>query len=393
MKKLTFLLLGLLGLTMASCSDEDPSINIYGTEKITTPAVLEALPAPAEFTVIEDTNEAEKAGTFKWTAATLEYDGAVSYYVQIAPKGSDFSQAVDVFADPVSTTSRDFTFGDLNDATNRLNTLLVSNNKTPIKFGSLADIDVRIRAIANLSKATSFSVVQSFKVNAYEKIVVVTPHLYLVGAPQAHYGLGAWDQTNGIELKYRGDGTTKVFECFVQVMTGEGFKLTGDGKTWDNGNYGTDGAVTAAGGGQQFTLINSGGSSDLKVAEVDGNGLYYVRVDMDAMTCKVIKMQWGVIGAATAGGWDAETAMTYSFSANEWSYTGTDITAGEMKFRSKNTGVFINGNGTTGGEWTFNVGQALFVGDGDTGANFNVAAGVKPKLKVNFDGTCVVSGI
>ncbi|MBW4362000.1 SusE domain-containing protein [Flavobacterium taihuense] len=390
MKKLTFLLVGLLGLTMASCSDEDPSINIYGTEKITTPAVLEALPAPAEYAVVENTNEADKAGTFTWTAATLEYDGAVAYYVQIAPKGSDFSQAVDVFTESVSTTSKDFTFGDLNDAVNRLNALLVANAKTPIEFGSLSDIDVRIKAIAAVSQAVSFSAVQSIKVNAYEKIIVVTPHLYLVGAPQAHHGGNAWDPSKGIELKYIGDGTTKVFECYVQVMTGEGFKFTGDGKTWDNGNYGTDGAVAAVSGGQEFTLINSGASADLKVADVDGNGLYYVKVDMDAMTCKVIKMQWGVIGAATAGGWGAETAMVYSFSANEWSYTGTDITAGEMKFRSSNTGLYING---TGKEWTYNVGQALFVGDGGTGANFNVTAGAQPKLKVGFDGTCVVSGL
>lgn len=388
MKKLTFLLVGLLGLTMASCSDEDPSINIYGTEKITTPAVLQTLPAPAEYVAVENTNEAEKAGTFTWTAATLEYDGAVAYYVQVAPKGSDFSVAVDVFADAVSTTSKDFTFGDLNDAMNRLNALLVANAKTPIAFGSLADIDVRIKAIAAVSQATSFSAVQSMKVNAYEKIIVVTPHLYLVGAPQAHYGGNAWDPSKGIELKYIGDGTTKVFECYVQVMVGEGFKFTGDGKTWDNGNYGTDGAVAAISGGQEFSLKNDGGSADLKVADVDGNGLYYAKVDLDNMTCKVIKMQWGVIGAATAGGWGAETAMTYSFSANEWSYTGTDITAGEMKFRSANTGLYINGSGK---EWTYNVGDLLFVGDGGTGANFNVTTGAQPKLKVGFDGTCTAT--
>jgi hypothetical protein len=392
MKKLTFLLVGLLGLTMASCSDEDPSINIYGTEKITAPAVLEALPAPATYVSVENTNEATKAGTFKWSAATLEYDGAVGYYVQIAPKGSDFSQAVDVFAESVSTTSKDFTFGDLNLAVNRLNVLLVSNGKAPIKFGTSVDIDVRVKAIAAVSQATSFSAVQTIKVNAYEKIIVVTPHLYLVGAPQAHYGGNAWDNTKGIELKYIGDPktNTKVFECYVQVMVGEGFKFTGDGKTWDNGNYGTDGAVAAISGGQEFSLKNDGGSSDLKIAEVDGNGLYYVKVDLDNMKCKVIKMQWGVIGAATAGGWGAQTAMTYSFSANEWSYTGTDITAGEMKFRSENTGIYING---TGKEWTYNVGDKLFVGDGGTGANFNVAAGAKPKLKVGFDGKCTVTGL
>jgi hypothetical protein len=390
MKKLTFLLLGLLAFTITSCSDDDPDIIVNGKEKITTMSVLDALPAPAEYIVQKDVNEATEAGTFKWTAAVLEYDGPVSYYIQMAPKGSDFANAVNVFAESVSTTTKSFTFGDLNSALTRLNATLVANGKSSLGFGSLAEVDIRIKAIAEKSQAIGYSVPQSIKVNAYENIVVVTPELFLVGAPQASYGGSAWDEKHGIALKYIGDGTTKVFEAYVKVAVGEGFKFTGDGKTWDNGNYGTDGAVAAVSGGQEFTLVNSGASSDLKVAEVDGAGLYYVRVDMDALKVKVVKMQWGVIGAATAGGWDAETAMGYDFATNTFAYAGTDITAGEMKFRSKNTGIFING---TGKEWTYNVGDALFVGDGGTGANFNITAGAKPKLVINFDGTAVVSGL
>ena len=395
MKKLTFLLLGLIAFAFTSCSDDDPSINVYPGEKIITVPVLEALPAPAEFVSEEGVNEDVKAGTFKWTAAALEYQGPVSYYIQIAPAGSDFSSAVDVFSASVSTTTKDFTFGDLNLAVNRLSLALVSNGKAKVKFGTLAEFDVRVKAIAEKSQVIGYSVTQLMKINAYEKIIFNTPELFLVGAPQAYYGQSGWDEKNGLSMKYVGDPktNTKVFEAYVKVNVGEGFKFTGDGKTWDNGNYGTDGAVAAISGGQEFTLTNSGGSSDLKIAEADGAGLYYVRVDMDAMKVKVIKMKWGVIGAATAGGWNDETAMGYDFASNTWAYAGTDITAGEMKFRSKNTGVFINGKDGAGGEWTYNVGDALFVGDGGTGANFNITAGAKPKLVVNFDGTAVVTGL
>jgi hypothetical protein len=390
MKNLTFLLLGLIGLTFTSCSDEDPSINVYPGEKITTMSVLEALPAPAKFVVEEDVNEDKQAGVFKWTPAVLEYDGAVTYYIQIAPKGSDFSDAVNVFSDAVTTTSKSFTFGDLNKAVARLNTVLVANEKTPLPYGSLVEVEVRVKAISAASQATSFSLTQVISINAFEDIEIIIPKLFLVGAPQAYYGGSAWDEKNGIAFKYIGDGTTKVFEAYVKVAVGEGFKLTGDGKTWNNGNYGTDGAVAAISGGQTFSLVNSGTSSDLKVADADGPGLYYVKVDLGAMTAKVVKMKWGVIGAATAGGWNNETAMGYDFTTNTWSYTGSDITAGEMKFRTANTGIYING---TGKEWTYNVGDLLFVGDGGTGANFNVAAGVKPKLVINFDGTAVVTGL
>lgn len=388
MKKLTFLLLGLLAFTITSCSDDDPDIIVNGTEKITTLPVLEALPAPAEFVVEKDVNEATEAGTFKWSAAELEYQGAVSYYIQMAPAGSDFSNAVDVFSESVSTTTKTFTFGDLNSALTRLNTSLVANGKQSLGFGALAEVEVRVKAIAEKSLSVGYSLTQVMKINAYENIVIVTPELYLVGAPQAYYGQSAWDEKNGIALKYIGDGTTKLFEGFVKVAVGEGFKFTGDGKTWDNGNYGTAAAVPAVPGGQEFTLTNSGGSSDLKVAEADGAGLYYVRVDMDAMKVKVIKMKWGVIGEATNGGWNSESAMGYDFATNKWTYAGTDITAGAMKFRSSNTGIYING---TDGGWTFNVGDLLFVGDGGTGANFSMAAGAKPTLIVNIDGTAVVT--
>ena len=388
MKKLTFLLLGLLAFTITSCSDDDPDIIVNGTEKITTLPVLEALPAPAEYVVEQDVNETTEAGTFKWSVAELEYNGPVSYYIQIAPAGSDFSDAVNVFAESVSTPTKSFTFGDLNSALTRLNATLVANGKTSLGFGALAEVDVRVKAIADKSQSIGYSLPQLMKINAFEDITVIVPKLFLVGAPQAYYGGSAWDEKNGIALKYIGDGTTKLFEGFVKVAAGEGFKFTGDGKTWDNGNYGTDGAVAAVSGGQEYALTNSGGSSDLKVAEADGSGLYYVRVDMDAMKVKVIKMNWGVIGAATAGGWNDESAMGYDFATNKWSYAGTDITAGEMKFRSRNTGVYING---TDGGWTFNVGDLLFVGDGGTGANFSVTAGAKPTLIVNIDGTAVVT--
>lgn len=396
MKKLTFLLLGLIAFAFTSCSDDDPSINVYPGEKIITVPVFEALPAPAQYVSQEGVNEDVKAGTFKWTAAALEYEGPVSYYIQIAPAGSDFSSAVDVFSASVSTTSKDFTFGDLNLAVNRLSLALVSNGKAKVKFGTLAEFDVRVKAIAEKSQVIGYSLTQLVKINAYEKIIFNTPELFLVGAPQAYYGKSAWDEKNGLSMKYVGDPktNTKVFEAYVKVNVGEGFKFTGDGKTWANGNYGTDGDIAAVSGGQEFTLINDGDndkpSKDLKIAEADGAGLYYVRVDMDVMKVKVVKMKWGVIGAATAGGWNDETAMGYDFASNTWAYAGTDITAGEMKFRSSNTGIFINGKD---GGWTYNVGDALFVGDGGTGANFKITAGAKPKLVVNFDGTAVVTGL
>ena len=104
-------------------------------------------------------------------------------------------------------------------------------------------------------------------------------------------------------------------------------------------------------------------------------------------------MQWGIIGDATAGGWNDETPMTYDFASNSWSLS-TTLSAGNMKFRSKNTGNFIMDNAANS-EWKFNVGVS------DPTVVYNPAATDIPVtagaytlgLTVNVDGTASYTGI
>jgi hypothetical protein len=49
-------------------------------------------------------------------------------------------------------------------------------------------------------------------------------------------------------------------------------------------------------------LIDVSSSSDLIVSQVDGAVLYFVCVDLEVMTYKIVKMKWGIIGTATSGG-------------------------------------------------------------------------------------------
>ena len=169
----------------------------------------------------------------------------------------------------------------------------------------------------------------------------------------------------------------------LKVAAGEGFKLIGKQGSWDDGNFGT------IGGAQDGNLENSGGSGDIKVAENDGDGLYYVQVDMDNLKYKAVKMNWGIIGSATANGWDGETAMTYDFATNKFSISAT-LAAGEMKFRAKNASQFIYND-----DWKFNVGVSDPTVTYNAGSgNFPIAGGSYTLgLIVNFDGTAVVSGL
>lgn len=387
MKKLTFLLVGLIAFTITSCSDEDPDINVLASEQMTVAPLLE-IPATTDYVVTETVddvvgNETLEAGTLTWSAADSDYNGEIQYYIQLAPAGSNFVDSARLFSGGVTDLSKTFTFGDLNIAMNRLDDLLVANGEQGFTFGETNAIDVRIIAVAGVSQSTIYSEPVTINVTPYEVIIVETPELFLVGAPQGYYGLNQWDNTTAIALRYIGDGTTKVFEAYVKVAAGEGFKLIGEQGTWDNGNFGTIGGV------QDGILQNDSGSGDIKVAEVEGNGLYYILIDIDNLTYKSIKMNWGIIGSATANGWDGETAMTYDFATNKYSITAA-LAEGELKFRSSNTGTFIANDA-----WKFNVGVS------DPTVTYNGGAGNFPisggnftiGLIVNFDGTAVVSGL
>ena len=100
-------------------------------------------------------------------------------------------------------------------------------------------------------------------------------------------------------------------------------------------------------------------------------------------------MNWGIIGDATAGGWNDETPMTYDFATNKYSLDAT-LSTGGMKFRSSNTGNFIYNDA-----WKFNVGVSDPTVTYNAGSgNFPIAGGSYTLgLIVNFDGTAVVSGL
>ena len=64
-------------------------------------------------------------------------------------------------------------------------------------------------------------------------------------------------------------------------------------------------------------------------------GFYKVDVDLtsQALTYTAIN-RVGVIGSATAGGWDSDQAMTYNATDKCWEIKGITLTEGEIKFRA-----------------------------------------------------------
>ena len=91
-------------------------------------------------------------------------------------------------------------------------------------------------------------------------------------------------------------------------------------------------------------------------------GYYMIEVDLNEMTYKLTLITTiGIIGPAQAGGWDADTDLTYNAESGAWEASGVTLSAGDMKFRANDA-------------WDINWGGAL---DALTqgGDNIAVAAG------------------
>ncbi|TAK39308.1 MAG: RagB/SusD family nutrient uptake outer membrane protein [Saprospiraceae bacterium] len=140
-----------------------------------------------------------------------------------------------------------------------------------------------------------------------------------------------WDPTN-TNTVIASPGAAGNYEGYFWFDDGTEFKIT-DGPSWDV-NYGDTGADGT---------LDLGGDNLL----ITGAGYYKLNVDLNALTYTLQKTDWGLIGSATADGWNSDQNMTYNATENAWTITA-DLVAGEVKFRAND-------------DWALNY--------GDTGAD------------------------
>lgn len=369
MKKILNLsVISLLFFSIMSCSEDD-------SKTVATDMGAPVLISPEDGTAITLTEGLEDniAMTLVWNHGDYDVATEINYTVELAAAGTDFATPITVG----TTTKRvhPITVGDLN-------TLAIQAGLEPFEQGNL---DVRVTSSLGTNDAMPMvSNTLTVAVTPFEAIVVEVPKLFIVGQPQGYYDMNAWTPETAMEMRYIGDGTTKIFEAYVKVGAGDGLKFAGVQGSWADvdaaGNYGL--------GDTPGTIKNSGGAPNIEVA-TEGEGLYYIQVDVDNLTYKSVKMNWGIIGSATAGAWDNETAMAYDFASNKFTITET-LNDGELKFRSGNTGVFIYNDA-----WKFNVGNSdPKVTYNPSAPNFPVTAGSHTlELSLSVTGTATVTGI
>ena len=115
------------------------------------------------------------------------------------------------------------------------------------------------------------------------------------------------------------------FDGYVYMEGGNEFKFTSN-PDWNGTNYGSGG---------DGILSTDGGAGNLTVSE---NGFYRLTVDLsnEPYAYNITSTNWGLIGDATAGGWDTSTDMTLNTATGEWTVTTTLAGGKAFKFRANN---------------------------------------------------------
>ena len=166
------------------------------------------------------------------------------------------------------------------------------------------------------------------------------PVLYVPG----NYSEPNWDPGNSPTVgSVNNDG---VYDGYIWIAEGGlMFKYT-DGPGWDV-NWGDDGA--------DGTLERNG--ANISPAEA---GYYRLHVNINDLTHSYTKTDWGIIGDATAGGWDSDQNMTFDEETKIWTAI-VDLTPGTIKFRAND-------------DWTINLGDNNADGSLEyDGSNISVA--------------------
>ena len=159
--------------------------------------------------------------------------------------------------------------------------------------------------------------------------------LYMVGDATA----AGWNPDNNNTPLFRDPANEDIYYFEGRFAGGadvEGFKLVEVPGQWQPQWGGTDGVLA----------VNPGDGTDPSAFPVDSDAYYSLSVNIADMTYTWEEVNVsnaatyssiGIIGTATAGGWDAETTMTQSdFNPHIWYLNDLELTDGDAKFRANN---------------------------------------------------------
>lgn len=209
--------------------------------------------------------------------------------------------------------------------------------------------------------------------------VTVTPFglpgkdiVYMTG--NAITGVPAWNNEtgaigNGLQVLFANDNSSDSRYTFTAHFTGGGEqKFPIQAGEWNPAWGYRDGA-----------LVLEDNSPNVSAPATDG--YYTLNLDFEALTVEYVPYTGdvvtytsiGVIGSATAGGWDADTDLT-RVTDHIWTSTAIALTEGELKIRAN-------------GSWDINWGGA----EGDEPLPFGIGTSGGPNMAIDTAGTYYIA--
>lgn len=310
MKKISLLTM-LLAVIFTSCEKEQDMYKVLPKDEITKP-VMEAHDA----IVCTPGNLAEET-TFKWTlAGDFGQKAPITYTLYV--------QVPDTLPFALGSTSGDslsFSYENLNNSLNKAGAK--PNETTAVQFFVEASVSV---AYGVSSDPITVSVTP-FEVSA--------TYVYAVGA------FNGWAREGGYRMASALDNGIYITYINFPAAASPFLIMPDNTSSWDHKWGSDDGA----------TLIKDGGAD----IQSPGAGWYKITADLINLTIAFEPYSWGIIGDATAGGWDADQDMAWNFATDNWEST-LALSAGAMKFRLNDTwdvnygGSGLTGTGVAGGD-------------------------------------------
>nr|WP_294774030.1 SusE domain-containing protein [uncultured Flavobacterium sp.] len=313
----------------ASCTDEQDLRFLDNTAEF---KILS--PVSGEGVILNPETPTNPGLSLTWEDMDYGTPTEVTYTVQVDKSGDDFDTPIDLVS--TSNTYATVTSDALNGASS-------AAGLTPFVQGGL---EIRIRAtVGTTGSEEKFSDVITYLVTPY------STDLPKLAVPGNHQG---WNPPTAPRVASSAFGETD-YEGYIWLDGG--FKFVAPDPAgnfnWGNTDWGDDGSFSG--------VLAETGESDITATA----GYYRVRANTTTLLYTVEPTTWGIVGAATPGGWGSSTPLTYNSSTKKWEGVVT-MSAGEFKFRANDA-------------WTINFG-----GDPDEDGSMNYDG---PNLSVDAAGT------
>ncbi|RZS97322.1 SusF/SusE family outer membrane protein [Cecembia calidifontis] len=313
---------------------------IWACGPIDEPPIIPQVPAtiasaPSSITLTGE--DEDEVVVFTVNPADFGTPMEVTYIIQMDRPGNNFANAADLGSSTSTTV-------EIKAA--EINRRAVSRG---ILGGETGPMEFRVRAVPSRTLSALVGAAVTINVTTFADAVALR-NLFLVGEATAR----GWNNNDNNPPLFRDPENTDLY-VYSGFFNAGGFKVLEVLGAWQP-QYGTNDGTSIA--------VNTGNGSDPDVFNVPAAGYYTFTFDLSTETFSLVPIDnvpatfgtVGIIGSATANGWDASTAMNQLTFDRHIYYINATLSDGEMKFRADNdwavnwgANTAISGRGTQDG--------------------------------------------